>query len=96
MTSSCQNEEGKEKGVESLSLSAETAERGVSASLVKVFGFCLMRSHFHFIVQPSIELSFCNGCLTSHEMELAAFLGLYYSTISRLVNAVDKHQKRKA
>jgi len=93
VTSSCQNEEGKEKGVESLSLSAK---RGVSASLVKVFRFCLMRSHFHFIVQPSIELSFCNGCLTSHEMELAAFLGLYYSTISRLVNAVDKHQKRKA
>jgi len=54
-----------------------------------------MRSHFHFIVQPSIELSFCNGCLTSHEMELAAFLGLYYSTISRLVNAVDKHQKER-
>ena len=22
---------------------------------VKVFGFCLMRSHFHFIVEPSHE-----------------------------------------
>jgi hypothetical protein len=28
-------------------------------------------------------------------MELAALLGLYYSTISRLVNPVDKHQKKK-
>jgi hypothetical protein len=43
---------GNSKGVGSLSLSAE---RGVSASPVKVFGFCLMRSHFHFIVEPSIE-----------------------------------------
>jgi hypothetical protein len=28
-------------------------------------------------------------------MELAALLGLYYSTISRLVNPVDKHQKKR-
>jgi len=28
-------------------------------------------------------------------MELADFRGLHYSTISRLVNAVDKHQKER-
>jgi len=38
---------------------------------------------------------FLQWLLTSHEMELADFLGLYYSTISRLVNAFDKHQKER-